>query len=118
MATAPTFEETLTPSDAIGVLEELLPAQTQSYLLGLRLSLPVHVVDAICAAHAEPRERLLHILIAFLNQVEPRPTWRVIIEALRSPAVNLPQLAKTVEAIHFPDPTATRPVLPADGTIQ
>jgi hypothetical protein len=113
MATAPTFEETLTPSDAIGVLEELLPAQTQSYLLGLRLSLPVHVVDAICAAHAQPRERLLHILIAFLNQVEPRPTWRVIIEALRSPAVNLPLLAQSVEAVHFPDSTATRTVLPA-----
>ena len=28
-------------------------------------------------------------------------------EALRSPAVNLPALARSVEAAHFPDPTST-----------
>ncbi|CAI8041005.1 hypothetical protein GBAR_LOCUS22788 [Geodia barretti] len=44
----------------------------------------------------------------FLNQ-EPRPTWRVIVDALKSSAVNLPQLAMTVEAAHFPDTTPQLP---------
>jgi hypothetical protein len=107
MATGPTSVETLTTDDAISLLEELLPAQTHSYLLGLRLGLQVHVVDGIFAAHLHPRDRLLHILIAFLNQEEPRPTWGTVVQALRSPAVSLFQLANKLEATHISDPTAT-----------
>ena len=105
--TGPTSVETLTTDDAICLLEELLPAQTHSYLLGLRLGLPVHVVDSIFVAHLHPRDRLLHILIAFLNQEEPRPTWGTVVQALRSPAVSLFQLANKLEATHISDPTAT-----------
>ena len=32
--------DTLTPDDAVDVLEELLPAQNKSYELGLKLKLP------------------------------------------------------------------------------
>lgn len=92
----------LTPGDAVNLLEALLAAQTHSYLLGLKLGLPVHVVDGIFATHFLPRDRLLHVLIAFLNQEEPQPTWEVVVGALRSPAVNLPQLAKAVEAKYSP----------------
>ena len=102
------MDETLTESDAADILEELLSAQNQSYLLGMKLKLPLHEVEAIHLKYLDPRERLLHVIIAFLRQAEPRPTWRVIVEALRNPIVNLPALAKRVEAAHFPDPTATR----------
>ena len=106
MYTAPTTGgEVLTPNDAVKVLEELLPAQNQSYELGLRLNLKPHEVKSIHATFSYPRKRLLQIVLEFLNQVEPRPTWRVIVDALKSPAVNLPQLAMTVEAAHFPDTT-------------
>ncbi|CAI8030874.1 hypothetical protein GBAR_LOCUS17520, partial [Geodia barretti] len=106
MAEAPTTGgEVLTPNDAVKVLEELLPAQNQSYELGLRLNLKPHEVKSIHATISEPRKRLLEIVLEFLNQVEPRPTWRVIVDALKSPAVNLPQLAMTVVAAHFPDST-------------
>ena len=107
---APAVNETLTPDDAVDVLEELLPAQDKSYELGLKLKLPHHEVESIHSLYSKPRSRLLHILIGFTNQTEPRPTWRVIVEALRSPAVNLPALARRVEAAHFPDTTATRDV--------
>ncbi|CAI8032727.1 hypothetical protein GBAR_LOCUS18479 [Geodia barretti] len=106
MAEAPTTGgEVLTPNDAVKVLEELLPAQNESYELGLRLNLKPHDVKSIHATVSEPRKRLLQIVLEFLNQVEPRPTWRVIVDALKSPAVNLPQLAMAVEAAHFPDTT-------------
>ena len=94
----------------MSLLEELLPAQTHSYLLGLKLGLPVYTVDSICSTYQHPRDRLLHVLIAFLNQETPRPTWRLVVEALRSPAVDLPLLARKVETAHFPNPTATREV--------
>ena len=94
------------------VLEELLPAQNQSYELGLKLKVPEHEVESIHSTYAKPRNRLLHVLIAFTKQAEPRPTWRVIVDALRSRAVNLPHLAERVEAAHFPNLTATRDVPP------
>ena len=104
---APAGDEPLTPDDAVNVLEEILEAQDQSYVLGLKLKLPLHVLEDICEKYPQPRDRLLQILTAFLQQVDPRPTWRAIVAALRSPAVNLPQLAMRVEAAHFPDPTAS-----------
>ena len=73
--------------------------------------LPLHVVESICEVHTQPRDRLLQVIIAFLNQEQTGPSWRVIADALRSPAVNLPRLAKRVEAAHFPDPTSTRDVV-------
>ena len=98
------MDETLTESDAAEILEELLSAQNQSYLLGMKLKLPLHEVEAIHLKYSDPRERLLHVIIAFLRQAEPRPTWRVIVEALRNPIVNLPALARRVVAAHFPEP--------------
>ena len=93
------------------IVEEILPAQNDSFELGLRLKLPHHEVEGIHSTHSDPRSRLLHVILAFLNQAEPRPTWRVIVDALRSPAVNLPRLANKVEATHFPDPTPSRDVV-------
>ena len=110
--TAPAVDETLTPDDAVDVLEEILPAQNKSYELGLKLKLPQHVVEAIHSKNLPPERCLLEVLIKFFQQTEPRPTRRVIIEALKSPAVNLLALAKEVEAAHFPDPAAIRDVVP------
>ena len=103
MTATPVDDEPLTPDDANNVLEEIVEAQNQSYMLGLKLNLPLHVLDAIHLTNRLPRNRLLQVLIEFTKQVDPRPTWRTIVAALRSPAVNLPQLAMTVEAAHFPD---------------
>ena len=89
------------------MLDELLEAQNKSRIFGLKLNLPLHVVDAIHSTNSQPEDRLLQVLIEFTKQTDPRPTWRVITDALRSPAVNLPHLAEKVEAAHFPDPTST-----------
>ena len=106
----------LTPNDAVQVLEELLPAQNQSYELGLKLKLPPHEVESIDSTYSKPRQRLLRIIMLFLNQVDPQPTWGVVVDALKSPVVNLPQLAREVETAHFPDTTST-PVSGATGKI-
>ena len=99
-------DETLSPDSVGDMLEELLEAQNQSYVLGLKLKLPLHIVDAIHSTYLQPGDRLLRVLIEFTKQIDPRPTWRVIIDALRTRVVNLPHLAKKVEAAHLPDPTA------------
>ena len=106
-AAATTGNGVLSPNDAVQVLEELLPAQNQSYELGLKLKLPPHEVESIDSTYSKPRQRLLRIIMLFLNQVDPKPTWRVIVDALKSPLVNLHQLARAVEIAHFPDTTLT-----------
>ena len=98
----PAGDETLTQVNAIEILEEILPAQIKSYNLGLKLKIPPHVVKAIHAKHQSAEDHLRDVIETFLQGVEPTPTWRVIIDALRSPAVNLPNLAKQVETAHLP----------------
>ena len=105
--TATASDETLSADDAVGMLDELLEAQNKSRIFGLKLKLPLHLVDSIHSTISQPEDRLLQILIEFTKQIDPKPTWRVIVDALKSPAVNLPHLAKKVEATHFPDTTST-----------
>ena len=93
-------DKTLTPDDAIEILEEILPAQNKSYNLGLKLKIPPHVVKAIHAKHQSTEDHLREVIETFLNGVGSEPTWRVIINALRSPSVNLQQLADTIENKH------------------
>lgn len=84
----------------MNVLEKLLPAQDKSFILGLIFKLPHHEVKSIHSTYTEPQDRLLQVLIKFTYQTEPRPTWRVIVEALRSPAVGLQALADKIERDH------------------
>ena len=111
MLLARTGDGTLRADDAKNVLNELMGAKNKSYALGLELKLPQRTVKAIHTTYSRPDNRLLQVLFEFMKQTDPRPTWRVITDALRSPAVNLPRLAKKVEAAHFPDPTSTRDVV-------
>ena len=99
------------------VTEELLPAQNKSYELGRKLGLPVHDVEAIHSTYSEPSKRLLHVVIAALERLQPPPTWRTIVDALKSPLVNLPKLAETVEAKHFPVVSSSQDSPQSDTTI-
>ena len=79
------------------ILEEILEAQNQSQYLALKWRIPAHIVESIHSQHSSPKDRLYHVIVEFLKQMEPRPMWRAVVDALRSPAVGLPQLAKRVE---------------------
>ena len=85
-------------------------------MFGLKLKLPLAEVDSIHSTSSNPRDRLLQVIIAFLKQVQSRDQWKIIVDALNNPVVNLPALAKGVEAAHFPKPTSTRDALPGTPT--
>ena len=109
---APTCDEILQKGDLYEVVEALLEAKDKAYELGLRLKLSPDEVKSIRNTYQDPQDRLTAIIEYLLKQVEPRPTWRLIVNALRSPLVDLPRLAKDVEAAHCPNSTATYYVLP------
>ena len=92
--------ERLTPDDTAEVLEELLPAQSKAYELGMSLKLPEHEVETIHRKCTGSKSRILYVIITYLNQEELRPTWKSIVEALKSPSVNLKGVARRIEEIH------------------
>ena len=92
------YDKRLNQGDVTDILEEILEAENRSELLALKLKLPPHTVDAIHRQYEEPKQRLLHVLLAVLNRVDPTPTWKLITEALESPTVNLPIVAMKVRA--------------------
>ena len=102
---AATGDKTLSLDDAATVLEELYKAQNHSQFIGLKLKVPQHIVDGILKAHSEPRDQLYDVIVEYLKQVEPGPTWRAIADALRSPVINLTHLAKTIEEKYCVAPT-------------
>ena len=55
---APAGDETLTPDDAVHILEEILPAKIHYYVISLLFNLPKHVVDGI---HSKKPERRNHL---------------------------------------------------------
>ena len=117
--TSPTAadEDILTPDDAMNVCEEIVEAQNKSFNIGLKLKLQYHIVEGIHSdvRYKEPFDRLLHVVIEASKQIDPGLTWGVIVDALRSPGVNLQNLAKKIAHKHCPEkisgPHNTRAVL-------
>ena len=105
----------LQEEDLVDVLGSLMKAMDKAYVLGLNLGLRPYEVRSICDNNAKPEDRLTRIIEMFLKEAEPVPTWRIIINALRSDLVNLPRLAKEIEDARFPNPTSTRDVDTTDG---
>ena len=88
----------LTEGDLSTVLKEIYEARGHAYYVGLDLKLPTDVLDGIVSRYADDRDRLLHVIKEFLKRIDPKPTWRAIVDALKSPTVNMPQLAEKIEA--------------------
>ena len=107
VAAAPAVDRILTENDAHSIFQELMEAQNEAHLLGLKWNIPPHEIEAIKREHPKQIDILLNIILKFLRQADTPPTWRVIVDALRSPTVNLTRLALKVEAVHFPAHTAT-----------
>ena len=90
-------EKTLDERDVTDICSDIIAAQTKSEQLGRVLRVPSHTVDSIIQQYTKPEDRLFHVIDEFVKQIEPTPTWRVILDALRNPLVNLPRLAENIE---------------------
>ena len=95
-------EKILRSDDAAEVLEALVEAQNKARHIGLKLGVPQYIIDSILKEHSNSLDQLDHVVVNFLEQAEPRPTWRAIVNALRSPLVELPRLANKIETKFCP----------------
>ena len=102
-AEADTFKDRLLSQDDVpDVACEILDVRTKSDLFGRVLKLPAATVESIHQQYSNPQDRLFHIIDELVKQVEPPPTWRVILEALRNPLIGYHYLALKVERKHCP----------------
>ena len=83
--------------DLKAVVKALLPISNKWYDLGLEFDICADTLDNIKTSHQDNVERLRECLKIFLKQVDPAPTWKVIVEALSEPTIGNPQLARQLE---------------------
>ena len=92
------FEAELSLEDLGDVQEELYVARTKWYKVGLRLKVPVDTLDCIKKESNDAGDQLCEAIKNWLKRVGVKPTWRALVDALRSQSVGESQLADHLEA--------------------
>ena len=87
----------LTKNDLRIVRNGVLSVSSKWYDLGLELGISPDHLDAIRKGNDDPQDCLREVLKRWLADVEPAPTWRTVIIALRNPAVGHHSLAEELE---------------------
>jgi len=88
----------LTEGDLVTVLNEIYEARVRAHFVGLNLKIPTDVLESIKTRYDDDGERLYYVIMEFLKRLDPKPTWRAIVDALKSPTVNMAKLAEKIEA--------------------
>ena len=89
----------MTIKDLESVQTALWDARPKWYNIGLKLGVTAGDLDVIKRRNLNNDDECLTDLLAqWLRQANPPPTWNSIIDALRSPTVNLTPLADQVES--------------------
>ena len=92
-----TVDDCLTKKDIPEIITKLYDVHDESKKFGTLLKLPQSTVDAIHFAGYDP---FLNVAEQFINHT-PTPTWNIVLEALRDPRINNPDLAESIEKMRF-----------------
>ena len=96
-------ERTLHDADVPEIVEQMFEVRNKSERLGRALELPKDIVESITRGRdTDTGNQLFQIIDEFVRQVAPRPTWSVIVEALRKPTVWNHRLAREIEKKYCP----------------
>ena len=66
--------------------------------MGVNLRIPSDKLDSITSRYDDNLKQLLYVIMEFLKQINPKPTWWAIVGALKSPLVGMPKLAEEIKA--------------------
>ena len=87
----------LSNDDLSDILRGLHHARTSWYYIGLQLRESVDTLDGIREQFKDPDDRLRETITHWLKQVEPTPTWRALVNALKTHSVGEGRLAGRLE---------------------
>ncbi|CAI7990227.1 hypothetical protein GBAR_LOCUS442 [Geodia barretti] len=110
------LDKRLNKDDAVDIVRQLLDVQNKAKTLGRLLKLPRAIIEVTPQLTGDPQAPLFYIIDEFLKQVDPRPTWRLILNALRDPLIGEHSLAQEIEMSLTTD--ITSPSLPAASLSQ
>ncbi len=88
----------LSEKDLIDVLEAAHSGRNKWYNIGLKLGVESHTLDSIGDRFDDPTDCLREVIKQWLKGVSPQPTWRALVDALRSCVVGEEKLASELEA--------------------
>jgi len=84
--------------DLSTVLNEIHDARTKWYYIGIELKLDVSTLKAIESKYSDCKDCLREVIMVWLKAVQPKPTWRSLVDALRRPVVDESKLAEVLES--------------------
>jgi len=81
------------------LLNELHLVRASWYNIGVQLDIPHTTLDCFKQSYSDPSDLMREMLKCWLDTaVDPRPTWEVVIAALRSPIVDKKSVAEQLES--------------------
>lgn len=91
------MDRTLVLNDVYVLNEELYDVCDKFEIMGKLFKLSEGTLDAILQRSRRSDVRFSEVLTEFVRQDNPRPTWRIILDALNNPLINNPRLAEQIE---------------------
>ena len=80
----------LRPSDLSAVLSQLCPACSKWFPIGCLLGIDIGVLEAIKKDYRDVSlEFLVALLTAWLRGVDPKPTWKALVDVLHQVGVKV-----------------------------
>ena len=85
------------------LLNELHPVRVSWYKIGLQLDIPHTTLDCFKENYSDQTDLLCEMLKHWLDTaVDPPPSWKAVVTALRSPTVNKKNIAELLELKYCP----------------
>ena len=84
------------------VRREIYEVRAKWYDIGIELEVPTGTLKSIKSMYDSPAECLVEMLDTWLKQVDPKPSWRLLISALEQPTVGEERLAERLKHKHYP----------------
>jgi len=83
--------------DLSTVREEIHDARIKWYDIGIELKVDVPTLKTIQSMYSNSQDCLREVITEWLKAVDPKPTWRSLVDALRKPVVEESKLAQAIE---------------------
>ncbi len=97
-----TVAETIPALDIKHVRRVIYDARAKWYDIGIELEIPTGTLKSIKSMYDSPADCLVEILDIWLKQVEPKPSWRLLITALEQPTIGEERLADKLKQKCYP----------------
>ena len=84
-------------NDLKDVIDVLFDVSRKWYYIGLQLNIQVDILENIKHQESDDSNRLREMLIIWLKQVNPLPSWEALVSALKGRTVGEAQLAEQIQ---------------------